>query len=73
MVVPSLVMWPVFYMAGNVAIHRGDAAMVTAHVKGFFIRYMFHFVHLLREELGKIHRVQAGVVTVVFISCTYES
>jgi hypothetical protein len=25
-------MWPVLYMAGNVTIHCGDAAMVTVHV-----------------------------------------
>lgn len=35
MVVPSLVMWPVLYMAGSVTIRCGHAAMVTARVKGF--------------------------------------
>lgn len=73
MVVPTLVMWPVLYMAGNVTIHCGDAAMITVHVKVLFVRYLFHFIHLLREELEKIHQVQGAVVTEVFISCTCES
>lgn len=38
MVVPTLVMWPVLYMAGNATIQCGDAAMITAHVKDFICK-----------------------------------